>query len=83
MSCLLLMKVLDITANLAEQLPGCVLQLTSLRELHAGMLDSDRHLQDAYQYHATAHMSCCSAELSMASKAQHGQLMQMAQATSN
>jgi hypothetical protein len=30
-------QVLDIGANLAEQLPGCVLQLTSLQELHAGV----------------------------------------------
>lgn len=30
------LQVLDISANLAEQLPGCVLQLTGLQELHAG-----------------------------------------------
>lgn len=29
-------QVLDISANLAEQLPGCVLQLSGLQELHAG-----------------------------------------------
>lgn len=32
------LQVLDISANLAEQLPGCVLQLTGLKELHAGEL---------------------------------------------
>ncbi len=30
------LQVLDISANLAEQLPSGVLELTGLRELHAG-----------------------------------------------
>lgn len=30
-------QVLDISANLAEQLPGGVLEMSNLRELHAGM----------------------------------------------
>lgn len=35
--CVLCVQVLDISANLAEMLPGCVLQLTRLQELHAGV----------------------------------------------
>lgn len=37
------LQVLDISANLAEQLPAAVMGLTSLRELHAGMNRIDVH----------------------------------------